>query len=87
MCVNSDHLARRVREIRLEMFGDDGVAILSQAMDIPPQTWEHMEQGITIPASIILHFIEITGVEPHWLLTAEGERYRARPMKSPMPPS
>jgi len=79
---NSDHLARRVREIRLEMF-DDGVATLSQAMDIPARTWEHFENGVTIPAWIILQFIEITGVEPHWLMTGEGERYRVRSANPP----
>jgi hypothetical protein len=82
MLRNSDHLASRVREIRVETFGDDGIATLSQVMNIPVRTWEHFENGVTIPASILLHFIEITGVEPHWLLTGEGERYRARPVPS-----
>jgi len=79
---NSDHLAGRVREIRLEMLGDDGIATLSQAMDIPARTWEHFENGVTIPAWIILQFIEITGVEPHWLMTGNGERYRVGSAKS-----
>ncbi len=83
MQANTDELARRVREIRLEMFGHDGIAALSHALNIPARTWEHFEDGITIPASIILQFIEMTGVEPHWLLTGEGARYRDRSQKSP----
>jgi hypothetical protein len=79
---NSDHLAARVREIRLETFADDGIATLAQAMNIPARTWEHFENGVTIPAWILLQFIEMTGVEPHWLLTGKGERYRVRPATS-----
>ena len=79
---NSDHLASRVREIRLEKFGGEGGANLSQALNIPARTWEHFENGVMIPAWILLQFIEITGVEPHWLLTGKGERYRVLPVKS-----
>ena len=32
-----------------------------------------------IPGHVILQFIEIAEVDPHWLLTGDGERYRARP--------
>jgi hypothetical protein len=79
---NNGLLASRVREIRVEQFGAEGVASLSQAMNIPSRTWEHFENGVMIPAWIILRFIELTGVEPHWLLTGKGERYRVIPMES-----
>ena len=55
---------------------------MSQAMNIPARTWEHFENGVMIPAWILLQFIELTGVEPHWLLTGEGDRYRIPPVKS-----
>ena len=71
-----DELSLRVREVRLDKFGEDGIAILSQALKIPAPTWENFENGVTIPAGVILRFIELTGVEPHWLLTGEGPRYR-----------
>ena len=80
---NSDDLCVRVREIRVERFGNDGIATLAQALDIPARTWEHFENGVTIPAWIILQFIEITGVEPHWLLTGEGERTVIAPRVRP----
>jgi hypothetical protein len=71
-----------VREIRLERFGADGIAALANSMEIPGRTWEHYEGGVTIPACVLLKFIELTGVTPHWLLKGEGERYLARPRKS-----
>ncbi len=79
---NSDLLASRVREIRAEKFGADGVASLTQAMNVTAPTWEHFENGVMIPGWILLQFIELTGVEPHWLLTGKGERYRAASTKS-----
>jgi len=84
---NSDLLASRVREIRLETFGGEDIANVSQAMNIPARTWEHFENGVLMPAWILLQFIEITGVEPHWLLTGKGERYRISPAKSIRPAS
>ena len=36
------------------------------------------EAGCTIPAPVILQFIELTGAHPHWLLTGEGPRFLDR---------
>jgi len=66
----------------MDRYGEDGVATLSRALEIPAGTWEHFEDGVMIPAWVILQFIVLTGVEPHWLLTGEGERFRARPEKA-----
>jgi hypothetical protein len=79
---NNALLGSRVREIRLEKFGVDGVANVAQAMNLPVRTWEHFESGVTIPGWTPLEFIELTGALPHWLLTGEGERYRVPPVKS-----
>jgi hypothetical protein len=72
---SKDLLATRIREIRLERFGNDGTATVAEAMSIPTRTWENFENGVTIPALILLQFIEITGVQPYWLLSGKGERY------------
>ena len=72
-------MAARIREIRLAEFGENGIEHLSEALMIPARTWHHFESGVTMPGWIILQFIALTGVEPHWLLTGEGERYRVRP--------
>jgi hypothetical protein len=70
-------LRERVREIREERVGDDRGS-LAEDLGIPARTWRNYEAGVTIPAEILLAFIEITGVHPHWLLTGEGDRYSER---------
>ncbi len=79
--VRQADLARRVREIREELFGDGGVPLLTEALDLPARTWSNYEAGVTIPAAVILRFIEVCGVSPHWLLTGEGQPFveRGRP--------
>jgi hypothetical protein len=73
-----DTLADRIREIRLDQFGEHGIPALSKAMEIPARTWENFEAGVQMPGSAMLRFIEVSGVDPHWLLTGEGDRYRAQ---------
>jgi hypothetical protein len=71
-------LAERVREIREEMYGVHGGPMLAEAMNLPFRTWMNYENGCTIPAQVILHFIEVTGADPHWLLTGDGAKYLVR---------
>ncbi len=71
-------LARRVREIRVDLFGMNGGPILAETLQLPFRTWHHYESGHTIPAPTILRFIEVTGVNPNWLLTGEGEKFRTQ---------
>jgi hypothetical protein len=78
---HGDLLASRVREIRAEKFGTDGVASLAKALNIAAPTWENFENGVLIPGWILLQFIALTGVEPVWLLTGKGDRYRVPPVK------
>lgn len=67
-------LAWRIREIRRELVGEDGVATLARALHLPTRTWMNYEMGVTIPATVILQLIETFGVSPHWLLTGKGPR-------------
>jgi hypothetical protein len=69
-------LARRLSEVRREMYGEHGGPLLAKALEIPARTWAHYETGVTITGLVLIQFIEVTGVEPHWLLTGEGEKYR-----------
>jgi hypothetical protein len=71
-------LAVRVREIRMSLYGENGGPVLAEALGIPFRTLHHYESGFTIPAHSILRFIEVTGVNPHWLLTGRGERFLER---------
>jgi hypothetical protein len=68
-------LAQRVRQVREELFGQHGGPLLAEAMQIPFRVWSSYEIGTTIPAEVILKFIEVTSAHPHWLLTGEGPRY------------
>ena len=77
LVIKSD-LARRVREVREDLYGDNGGPMLAQALGIPFRTWHNYEIGCTIPAHTILRFIEVTEADPHWLLSGKGEKYRRR---------
>ena len=70
-----DGLARRIREVREELYGAHGGPLLAEALRIPFRTWHQYETGCTIPAAVILRFIELTEAHPHWLLTGQGEKY------------
>ena len=71
-------LARRLREIRDDLYGWNGVDSLADALLIPSQTWLNFEMGVTMPAHIMLQFLDVTGTNPRWLLTGEGERLVAQ---------
>jgi hypothetical protein len=75
----SDNLALgyRVRLVREELFGEYGAAILADALCLPSRTLLNYESGCTIPARVLLRFLEVTGTEPHWLLTGTGPRYQS----------
>ncbi len=70
-------LGLRVQEIRLEVFGDNksGVEAIASLLSIPAKTWENFEEGVTMPAPLMLHFIVATGANPEWLLTGSGSRF------------
>ena len=71
-------IARRVREIRLELYGNHGGPMLASALGVPFRIFMTYELGQTIPAQTILKFIETTGAAPHWLLTGQGDKYEHR---------
>ena len=69
-------LSRRLREIRQDIFGEHGGPELSRRLNLPARTWYNYETGVTVPAEVLLGFIEQTGANPTWLLTGDGPRYR-----------
>jgi hypothetical protein len=71
-------LADRVRTIRVQSFGVNGGPLLAEKIGVPFRTWANYEEGCTIPAQVILRFIEVTDAAPHWLLTGDGQIYRTR---------
>jgi len=52
---------------------------LSRQLGLPTRTWYNYESGITVPAEILLKFIEVTQVEPLWLLHGTEPKFRGAP--------
>lgn len=69
-------LSRRLREIRQEIFGEHGGPELARRLSLPARTWYNYETGVTVPAEVLLGFIDQTNANPAWLLNGEGPRYR-----------
>ena len=69
-------LSSRLREIRQERFGDHGGPELARRLKLPVRTWYNYETGVTVPAEVLLNFIEETNANPAWLLDGAGEKYR-----------
>src|SRR3954447_6238489 len=72
-------LAERLRSVRVELFGERGGPELARQLEIPNRTWYNYEIGVTVPAEILLRFLEVTSVEPRWLLHGDGPRFRTLP--------
>jgi hypothetical protein len=68
-------IAARIREIRLDRFGMHGGPSLAEALRIPFRAWTSYETGTTMPGQVMLRFIQLTGADPHWLLTGQGRKY------------
>src|SRR5215213_1827298 len=80
-------LAERLRSIRIELYGERGGPELARQLEIPNRTWYNYEIGVTVPAEILLRFLEVTSVEPHWLLHGDGPRFRTTTKPQPEQPS
>jgi hypothetical protein len=79
-------LASRFREVREVLYGENGAAALAAALDLPKATWLNYERGVTMPADVLLRLIALTGTDPYWLLTGEGNHgARAMPPKGIWP--
>ncbi|RUL89268.1 helix-turn-helix domain-containing protein [Tautonia sociabilis] len=69
-------ISLRLREVRQELFGEHGGPELARRLNLPARTWYNYETGVTVPAEVLLAFIDQTGVNPIWLLSGSGPRYR-----------
>jgi hypothetical protein len=77
-------LAERLRAIRTELYGERGGPELARRLNVPVRTWYNYESGVTVPSELMLRFVDLTSVEPGWLLKGTGPRYRTLP---PLPES
>jgi hypothetical protein len=83
---NSDDrtdLSLRISQVRQELYGEHGLDALAEELRLLAGTWVSYEQGVLIPAPVILRFIEATGANPRWLLTGHGDRYNAGATEGP----
>jgi len=71
-------LAERLSKLRAELFGDRGGPELARRLGIPVRTWYNYEAGVTVPAEVVLKIIELTSVEPMWLLHGKGPKFRPK---------
>ncbi len=71
-------LAARLREVRMELYGEHGGPMLAEELKIPHRAWVRYENGASMPAQVMLRFLERTGANPHWLLTGAGSRFATR---------
>src|SRR5438445_9913172 len=69
-------ISSRLKEVREEMFGEHGGPELARRLNIPARTWYNYETGVTVPAEVLLGFIDQTGTNPVWLLSGERAKYR-----------
>jgi hypothetical protein len=69
-------LADRLRQVRAELFGERGGPELARQLGLPIRTWYNYESGVTVPAEVVLRIIELTSVEPMWLLHGRGQKFR-----------
>src|SRR4051794_29467361 len=72
-------LGERLRRVRTELYGEHGGPDLARLLGIPYRTWSNYEGGFTIPGEVLLALLDLTGVEPRWLLRGEGPAYRSPP--------
>ncbi len=70
------HLSERLREVRVELHGERGGSEMARRLGLPIRTWYNYESGVTVPAEVILRFVELTSVEPPWLLHGKGPKFR-----------
>ena len=49
---------------------------MADSLGIPLKTWLHYESGVVMPGRIVLKLIVETSVNPRWLLSGEGPKFR-----------
>jgi len=68
-------IAVRLREIRSDWYGEQGAQFFADGLGIPLRTWLNYESGIVVPGEIVLKIIDMTHVNPRWLLTGQGAKF------------
>jgi hypothetical protein len=69
-------LAERLADLRSELYGERGGPELARRLGVPIRCWYNYEEGVTVPAEIVLKIIKLTSVEAEWLLDGKGPKFR-----------
>lgn len=69
-------LSERLHDIRIELHGERGGSEMARRLGLPIRTWYNYESGVTVPAEVMLKFVELTSIEPLWLLNGTGSKFR-----------
>lgn len=82
-------LSQRLKQVRTMLHGERGGPEMARRLNLPIRTWYNYESGVTVPAEVVLKFVELTGVDPMWLLRGQGEPFTSqeaeREAKSALP--
>jgi helix-turn-helix protein len=68
-------LGMRLRQTREELCGSDAAG-WARRLGVPAETWSNYEAGCSVPAEVLLAFLELSGVEPTWLQHGSGPKFR-----------
>jgi hypothetical protein len=71
----SRDLASRLRDVREDFYGEHGAQFLADDLGLPLRAWSSYERGVAVPGLVVLKLIDLTGVNPRWLLTGKGRKY------------
>ena len=69
-------LAARLGQLRRALFGEHGAPELSRRLGIRTPTWLGYEAGGTVPAHVLVLLVEISAVDPIWLVSGRGPMFR-----------
>jgi len=75
-------LAERLRGIREDIYGKHGGHFLADDLEIPLQSWLNYEEGVVVPAHVVLELIFRAAVNTPWLLTADGAKFERLTMNA-----
>ena len=72
MHVDKGAIASRIRRVRRDLYGDDGLPAMADALGLPARTWENYKDGVTIPGESLLAFLALTSARPEWAADGPG---------------
>lgn len=72
MATSESEICSRLREVRVQHFGDRGRSKLCRLLGIQPSTYSLYEISRVPPAELLVRVSQITGVRLEWLLSGQG---------------